>query len=159
MSEASPLSPRTFFTGSWEGDGELMPRGPARLLMRAESVRMRGRGEWLSERIWLVRERFEMASGWHFERRMFLEQIAADRLHVTADDMPLGAQVALRPDGFRFEPFRTWLPFRGARFRMRCSSDAHVEPDGAIAGRLALRWLGLPVAELRLRMQRRDAPA
>jgi hypothetical protein len=155
VSRESPLSPRDFFSGVWQATGELVPRGPARLVLRREALTMHGTGEWLGERVVLVRERFELASGWRFERRMFLEQVAPDRLRVTADDMPLGATVRLEPDGFVFERFRTWLPFRGVRFRMRCASDARVQPDGSIAGALALSWLGIPVARMTLRIERR----
>ncbi len=155
MSAPSPLDAKRFFSGTWSGAGELIPRGPARLALRREDVALLGTGEWLSERIVLVCERFEMASGWSFARRMFLEQISPDRMRATADDIPLGATVRLAVDGFAFESFRTWLPYNGLRFCLRCESEARLEAGGALAGRLRLRWLGLPVADLTLRIDRR----
>jgi hypothetical protein len=153
MSDAPLVDPRALFSGVWRGDGELIPRGPARLVVRRESLRVTGTGEWLSDRIWLVRERFEMASGWHLERRMFMEWVAPDRVRATADDMPLGADVVLTRDGFRFLPFRSWLLFRGVRFRLRAQSDAARGPDGVLRGVVRLRFFGLPVAEMRLAMR------
>jgi hypothetical protein len=144
------VDPRALFAGTWHGEGELVPRGLARLLLRREVVRVTGSGEWLGERVWLVRERFEMASGWHFERRMFMEWVAPERVRATADDMPLGADVVLTRDGFRFLRFRSWLPFRGVRFRLACESASARGADGALRGVVRLWWLGLPALELRL---------
>ena len=146
----TPLDARRFFAGVWEGAGELLPRGPARLLMRREAVRLHGRGEWLSDRLWRVHERFEMASGWSFERSMFMEHTGPTRLHVTADDIPLGAEVELHPAGFRFLRFRTWLPYAGLRMRMGCASDSSVGADGVLHGRVCLDFWRIPVATLTL---------
>ena len=55
--------------------------------------------------------------------------------------------------GFRFLRFRSWLPFRGVRFHLRAESDAVRGPDGVVRGVVRLRFLGLPVAEMRLAMR------
>ncbi len=145
---ANPLDARRFFAGLWSGAGELLPHGPARLLLRREAVRLHGHGEWLSERVWRVRERFEMASGWAFERSMFMELVAPTRIHVTADDIPLGARVELSANGFRFLRFRSWLLYRGVRFRLGCASASSLGADGVLHARVTLDWWRLPVATL-----------
>jgi hypothetical protein len=142
------VDPRRLFSGTWRGDGELIPRGPARLVMRREAVRITGTGEWLSDSIWRVRERFEMSSGWGFERRMFMELVAPDRVRATADDMPLGADVRLTADGFRFERFRSWLVYRGVRFRLGCENEAVLGADGVLSGEVRLDLLRIPVARM-----------
>ncbi len=147
------VDPRRLFSGTWRGEGELVPHGPARLVMRRDAVRVTGTGEWLSDRIWLVRERFDMASGWSFERRMFMEWVAPDLVRATADDMPLGANVRLTADGFRFERFRSWLVYRGVRFRMGCRSEAAQGPDGSLRGVVRLDWLRIPVGTLQLALR------
>jgi hypothetical protein len=113
-------------------------------------VRISGSGEWLSDSIWRVREKFEMGSGWSFERRMFMELVARDRVRATADDMPLGADVVLTEDGFRFERFRSWLRFRGVRFRLGGSSEAALGADGLLRGEVRLDWLRVPVLRMQL---------
>jgi hypothetical protein len=150
---AAVVDPRRLFSGTWRGEGQLTPRGPARLVMRRDAVRITGTGEWLSDSIWRVREKFEMASGWGFERRMFMELVAPDRVRATADDMPLGADVRLTADGFRFERFRSWLVYRGARFRLGCSSEAVIGSDGVLRGTARLDLLRVPVATLRLEIR------
>jgi hypothetical protein len=153
VNDARPLDPRRLFSGTWRGEGELVPQLAARLVLRREGVRLTGTAEWLSDTLWRVCERFEMASGWGFERRMFMERVAPDRLRATADDIPLGADVALSANGFRFERFRSWLAYRGIRFRLGCTSEAVLEADGRLRGEVRLDWLGLPVATLRLSIQ------
>lgn len=147
------LDPRRVFSGTWRGTGELVPRGPARLVLRREAVRITGTGEWLSERVWIVREKFEMASGWEFERRMFMELVAPNRVRATADDIPLGANVVLTADGFRFERFRSWLAYRGVRFRLGCSSEAVMGADSVLRGSVRLDLLRVPMAEMRIEIR------
>jgi hypothetical protein len=150
VNEAGAIDPRRLFAGTWHGEGELAPRLAARLVLRREGVRVTGSGEWLSDTVWRVRERFELASGWGFERRMFMELVAPGRVRATADDIPLGASVVLTPSGFRFERFRSWLAYRGLRFRLGCTSQAVLEADGRLRAEVRLDWLRLPVATLRL---------
>jgi hypothetical protein len=160
VSGASPLDARRFFSGRWQGEGELLPHGPARLVLARQPVRLEGRGEWLSERVWRVHERFELPR-FGFERRMFMEEVAPGRVHATADDIPLGAEVALAPDGFRFLRFRSWLRYRGVRLRLGCASESRLAPDGVLHARVRLDLWRVPVATLRLaiRIEREQAAA
>ena len=153
MSAPSPLDARRFFAGRWEGQGELTPHGPARLVLGCESVRLEVRGEWLTERVWRVHERFALASGFAFERHMWMEQVAPDRVHATADDIPLGAELELLPDGFRFRRFRSWLVYRGVRFRLGCTSETRLTPDGVMHARIHLDLWRIPAATLRLEIR------
>jgi hypothetical protein len=146
----SPLDAKRFFAGRWRGEGELAPHGPARLVLGREAVRLEGNGEWLSERVWRVHERFALGSGLAFERRMFMEEVAPGRVHATGDDMPLGADVELGADGFRFRRFRSWLAWRGVRLRLGCASEARLAADGMLHAVVRLDCWRVPVATLRL---------
>lgn len=150
MTAPSPLDARRFFAGRWQGEGELAPHGPARLVLARQPVRLEGRGEWLTEQVWRVHERFALGSGFGFERRMFMEQVAPGRVHATADDMPLGAEIELSEAGFRFRRFRSWLRYRGVRFRLGCTSETRVAPDGVMHAAIRLDFWQIPVATLRL---------
>lgn len=154
MNAGAPIDPRRVFSGTWRGTGELIPHGPARLVLRREAVLLTGSGEWLTPTLWRVRERFELASGWSFERRMFMELVAPDRVRATADDIPLGADVLLTSEGFRFLRFRSWLVYRGVRFRLGCESEAHEGADGVLRGSVRLDLLRIPVATLTLAIAR-----
>jgi len=150
VSGPSPLDARRFFAGRWAGEGELVPHGPARLVLGRSAVRLAGSGEWLGERVWRVRERFTLGGGFSFERQMWMEQVSEARVHATADDIPLGAELELRADGFRFLRFRSWLRYRGVRFRLGCASDTRLGPDGALHAVIRLDCWRIPVATLRL---------
>lgn len=149
MTTPSPLDARRFFAGRWQGQGELLPRGPARLVLRKAKVALEGKGEWLSETVWRVHERFVLPA-FAFERKMFMEQVAPGLVHASADDMPLGADIELDENGFRFRRFRSWLLYRGLRFRLGCQSATRAGPDGALHAELHLDLWRLPVATLRL---------
>jgi hypothetical protein len=153
VSQPSPLDARRFFAGRWEGQGELTPHGPARLVLERQTVRLEGHGEWLTEQLWRVHERFVLGSGFGFERHMFMEQVAPGRVHATADDMPLGAEIELFADGFRFRRFRSRLAYRGVRFRLGCTSETRVTPDGLMHAAIRLDLCRIPVATLRLAIQ------
>ena len=150
MSAPSPLDARRFFAGRWQGQGELAPHGPARLVLARQAVRLEGRGEWLSEQAWRVHERFALGSGFGFERHMLMEQVAPGRVRATADDMPRGAEIELSPDGFRFRRFPSRLPYGGVRFRLGCASETRVGPDGVMHAAIRLDFCRIPVATLRL---------
>ena len=149
-SSAATVDPRRLFSGTWRGEGELIPHGLARLALRRERVSILGTGEWLSDSRWIVSERFEMASGWAFERRMTMELVAPRHVRAHADDMPLGADVVLTEDGFRFERFRSRLPYRGARFRLGCTSAARLDASGVLNGEVKLDILRIPLVTLTL---------
>ena len=150
MTTPSPLDARCFFAGCWKGEGELVPHGPARLVLARTRVELEGRGEWLSERVWWVHERFTLGPGFGFERRMFMEQTGPGRVHATGDDMPLGAELELDAGGFRFRRFRSWLVYRGVRFRLGCTSDTRVAADGVMRAAIRLDLWRISVATLHL---------
>src|SRR5215471_8291087 len=128
----TPLQPKEFFRGFWYGEGELVPHPLLRLLISRERIRLSSEAHWLSDRIWVVTDRMEFASGWVNERKMFAELVAPDRIHVTADDMPLGADILLHEGGFRFTPYYAWSSLRGHRYRVRCTDDCVLDAEGKI---------------------------
>ena len=152
--KVTPLQPKKFFTGTWKGGGELSPHPLLRWLIAKEGVRFSGRSVWLSETTWVVNESFEFSSGNTIARTMFVEIVGPDRLHVTADDMPLGADIILHEKGFRFTPYYIWSLYKGRRWRLRCTDESLVDEDGAIQDTIRMYYFGLPVATMRLKVVR-----
>jgi hypothetical protein len=76
----TPLQPKDFFQGVWHGEGELVPHPLVRSLVPRERFRFFSEAVWLSETVWLVKDRSEFASGSILERKMFAELKAADRI-------------------------------------------------------------------------------
>lgn len=152
----TPLQPREFFRGVWAGEGEFIPHKLLRWFVAREHLRLRSEAVWLSETTWVVRDRFEFSSGRVVERKMFAELTAPDRIHVTADDMPLGANVLLFADGFRFTPYRVLAPHRGRVYRLRCQDECHLDSEGFVHDTIKMYFWGLPVATMRLGPIRRN---
>jgi hypothetical protein len=146
----TPLQPKEFFTGIWKGEGELTPHPLLRWVMPKEHIHLLSQPTWLSETIWVVKERFEFSSKQVITRTMFVEIVGPKRLHVTADDMPLGAAIILHENGFRFTPYYNWSYYRGRRWRLRCIDENLINENGTIHDTIKMFLLGFPVATMRL---------
>lgn len=81
---------------------------------------------------------------------MFSELVAPDRIHVTADDMPLGADILLHESGFRFTPYHVVVEHRGLMIRLRCMDENTIDAAGFVHGRVRMSFYGFPVATMRL---------
>jgi hypothetical protein len=148
----TPLQPKEFFTGIWKGEGELIPHPLLRWLIPRDKIRYSSQPTWLSDTIWKVEERFEFSSGDAIARTMYVEITGSDRLHVTADDMPLGADIILGQKGFRFTPYYVWSYYKGKRWRLRCFDENLIDESGAVNDRIRMFFFGFPVATMRLKV-------
>ena len=150
----TPLQPKEFFTGIWRGEGELSPHPLLRWMIPKEQIHFSSQPVWLSDTVWVVKEHFEFSSGNVLARTMFVEIVGLDRLHVTADDMPLGADIILHEKGFRFTPYYIWSPYRGRRWRLRCKDENLIDESGTIHDTIRMFMFGFPVATIRLAVVR-----
>ena len=146
----TPLEPKAFFRGTWTGTGELLTHPLVRWFAPRERLTMTSEAVWLSETVWLVNDRFEFSSGRVITRKMFAELVAPDRIHVTADDMPLGADILLSETGFRFTPYDVLVRHRGFTIRLHCVDENVIGPDGSIQDRVRMFFWGVPVAVMRI---------
>lgn len=150
-SKITPLEPRSFFTGEWNGEGELYPNPLFRWLFPKERLRFSGQPVWTSKDTWEVNEKFEFESGNIIERKMSVEITASDRLHVSADDMPLGADIMLYENRFCFTPYYIRVKYKGLRLRLKCTDENSVDDNGVIRDTIKMFFLGFPVASMRIR--------
>jgi predicted DCC family thiol-disulfide oxidoreductase YuxK len=146
----TPLQPEQFFQGVWTGDGELVIHPLLRWFAPSQRLRMTSEAVWLSDKAWVVKDRFEFSSGRVIERAMFAELTAPERIRVTASDMPLGADILLHESGFRFTPYYAIVEHRGFRFRVRCSDENTIDHDGSIHDLVRMYLYGFPVATMRI---------
>ncbi len=148
----TPLQPKEFFRGLWTGEGEISPHPLLHWIIPRERLRFFSEAVWLSETIWLVKDRMEFASGRVIERKMLAELIAADRIHVTADDMPLGADILLHAKGFRFTPYYALaaLRDRGRLHRLRCVDECLLDEAGYVHDTIRMYYWRVPVATMRI---------
>ena len=81
---------------------------------------------------------------------MFAELVAPDRIHITADDMHLGADIILHEKGFSFTPYYILGDFGGRKWKMRCTDENRIDEAGVIHDKIEMFYFGLRVAEMRL---------
>jgi hypothetical protein len=146
----TPRQPTRFFRGKWTGDGEIIPHPLLRWIARRERVRMSSEAVWLSETIWLVKDHFEFSSGRVLDRAMFCQLETSDRIHVTADDMPGGADIELSDQGFRFTPYIVLVDYHGFTVRLRCLDENVLDEHGCVHGVIKMYFCGVRVATMRL---------
>lgn len=157
----TPLQPREFFRDRWAGEGEFLPHPLLRWLVPRQRLRLVSDPTWLSDTVWLVKDRFEFSSGRVLERKMFCELVAADRIHCTADDMPLGADILLHERGFRFTPYYALGAHRhgGHTYRLRCLDECRLDDCGSLHDTIDMYYCGFRVATMRIGPMRPSAPA
>lgn len=154
----TPLQPRQFFQGIWTGNGELVPHPLLRWFWRREHFRHWSESIWLSATIWLVKDRFEFSSGKIVERKMFCELVAPDRVHVSADDMPLGADVELHETGLRFAPYDVLVARRGRVYKLRFLDECRIDESGFLHSTVKMYLWGSHIATMRLGPLSRNVP-
>lgn len=146
----TPLEPQKFFSGVWYGEGELIPSTLNSWLVQKEQILLQSRPIWLSDTIWMVEESFEFSSGKIIERKMFAELVEPHRVHITSDDMPLGADIILHEKGFSFTPYFILGDFGGRKWRMRCKDNNRLDENGIIHDKIEMFFYGISVAEINL---------
>ena len=146
----TPLEPKEFFRGIWRGNGELCPHPLLRWALRQEHIDYLGKVVGLAETTWMVEEQFEFSSGNKIARKMFVEMVTPNRLHVTADDMPGGADVLLHEKGFRFTPYYIWTHYRGRKCRLKCIDENRIDENGAVCDTIKIYFFSLHVCTIQL---------
>jgi hypothetical protein len=76
-------------------------------------------------------------------------------VELSADDMPGGAQVHARDDGFDFTPYVIRTPVLGRlRMRLRYRDSVRLTGDGEMVDTIELRALGVRVGRVTMRLRR-----
>ena len=83
---------------------------------------------------------------------MFAELVGPDRVHITADDMPLGADITLHERGFKFTPYHTLGAYRegGRVHRLKCFDECRLDDEGFLHDTIEMYYWGFPVATMRI---------
>lgn len=159
LSAPAALRPRDFFGSSWSGEGVAL--GVPAFLWRPIAPRFKVAREttWHSDQIALVRDRAVLSNGRVEERLRFAHFVEPSHIHVSADDMPDGADVTIGEGGYQIAPYRVLAPVGPARFMLKSRDQATVESDGTLRYVVRLSWHGLPVARLEMRARPVDTTA
>jgi hypothetical protein len=90
-----------------------------------------------------------------WERTMLGERLAPDRWRMSADDMPGGAEIAVRSDGYSFTPYTIWAPVLGSvKVPLRCHDEVQFEDEACLLDTIEFSFLGVKVGTLTMRLRR-----
>jgi len=147
----TPVPPRDFFGRAWRGDGEVVLWPP--LVWRHLPLRFRASrtATWLTEDTWTFDDEAVFPGGYRQARRRFCQFVGPDRIHVSADDQPGGAEVLLGGDGYRIAPFTLLIPVGPLRLPLRCREHGRLE-GRTLVDTVELRFLGLPAGRVTMRV-------
>lgn len=156
MNRSAPeaLDLRELFADPWAGTGTLwlpwwlrwVPQ-PGTFTFRSEVLGSAGES-------WDVLDTMTYPDGSTWLRRMHCRALPDGRLKIGAEDMPGGAEITPRHDGFDFSPYVIEAPIIGPlRARLRCHDAVRVE-DGRMTDRIELRFLGVRVGLMTIHLTR-----
>jgi hypothetical protein len=89
----TPLQPRAFFKGFWQGKGEFRLHSILHWFIPDQQVEYQGTTTWLSDSLWMASEEFRLSQVGPTSRVTYIQIIGPDRLHMTSDDIPGGADI------------------------------------------------------------------
>ena len=152
---ATPLPPRDFFGGAWDGEG-IATLWPA-AIWRHLPIRFRAqrKATWIDDTTWTFDDTATFEHGWSEHRRRFCQFVTPERLRVTSDDLPNGAEAVLDDEGYRIAPFTILIPVGPVKVPLRVSESGRMEGDTFVET-LTLRFLGLPAGTVTMRVRRTD---
>ncbi len=156
--DATPLDLRELFAAPWEGYGELWRPAWLRWLPLPSTFHFRSSILDATADSWEVLDTMTFPDGSTQQRRMHCRQVTPERLLLTAEDMPGGAEVRPRSDGFDFTPYVIRTHVLGPlRIPLRHIDTVQLEPDGTLLDTIELGFLGLRVGRVTMRLHRTSA--
>jgi GrpB-like predicted nucleotidyltransferase (UPF0157 family) len=157
---AGSLDLRELFAEPWEGEGRIWRPWWLRLLPLPGTFRFRSEIVNATDGAWDVLDTTVFPDGSEQRRRMHCRRLADDRLWLTAEDMPVGAEVRPRANGFDFSPYVIRTPVLGRlRLPLRYLDSVELMPDGTMVDSIELRLLRICVGRVRLVLRRPQWPS
>jgi hypothetical protein len=153
-----PIDMRELFADPWEGEARVRLAWWLRWFPAPRRFRFRTEIADLSGDTWQVVDTTTWPDGTTQSRRMRAQRLAADRVRVDADDMPGGAEITTRHDGFDFSPYVIRTPVLGRlRVPLHHRDRVTLTAPGELVDEIDVRVLGLRVATVTMRLRRDEA--
>ena len=139
------LDLRGLFAAPWGGSGILWLPWWLRWVPKPRTFTFRSEILGSAGESWDVLDTMTYPDGSTWIRRMHCQVLPHGRMKLSAEDMPGGAEITPRHDGFDFSPYVIEAPILGPlRARLRCCDVVRIE-DGRMTDRIELRFLGVRV--------------
>lgn len=150
-----PLRPRDFMAGEWRGDGELIMRPFFLGRLFAQHFEARRRTTSISDTLWRIDDEAEFGGGRTQRRQTFAEWVSEDRLRLTANDLPDGAEMWLEDGGYRTAPVRMAFPIGPLPVLVRVHDSSYMADDGTFVNQFDAHDVvfGIPLARTVFRVR------
>ena len=149
----TPLHPKLVFTGVWRGTGEFRLHSILHWFIPDQQVEYQGTTTWLSDTLWMASEQFQLSQAGPTSRVTYIQIIGSDRLHMTSDDVPGGADILLHERGFSFTPYLFRTPFAGRYLTVKCFDEALLDEQGVLHDQIKMYYAGIHLASMDLAIQ------
>jgi hypothetical protein len=141
----TPLNPRQFFAKPWSGRGSFRLFGSRWV----RGFQFRSECQFITEREWIVKDTTTFDDGRMTQRIMRARFVPPDRIAVSAEDLPRGAEMTLEEHGFHFRPYLLRIQIGGPLgVRVRCRDRCWLDEKGKLNDELELRFFGLPLGQV-----------
>ncbi len=112
------------------------------------NVEYQGQTTWLTDTMWMAVEKFQLHQAGPTSRITYIHIIGPERLHMTCDDIPGGADMLLHNGGFKFTPYLFRTPFAGRYLTVRCHDEALLDKDGVLHDHIKMVYAGIQLATM-----------
>ena len=145
------------FARPWEGDAIVRRPWWLRPLPGPTEFRFRSEIENVAADSWDVVDTTTFPGGTVQRRRMHARLVSPSCVELSAGDMPGGARVSARSDGFDFTPYVIRTPVFGrVRVPLRHRDTVRLLAEDELLDEIELRLLGIRVGRVSMRL--RPAP-
>ena len=130
------------------GKGEFRLHSILRWLVPDQDVAYQGRTTRPSDTLWIVTEETGLSLAGPIPRATYVRILGPERLHMTCDDIPGGADILLDGRGFKFTPYRFRSSFGGGHVTVRCIDEAQLDAHGVLHDKIKMSFAGIHMATL-----------
>jgi Protein of unknown function (DUF998) len=158
----TPMRPRDFFGRAWSGAGELIPFPWILRGLLSQRFTFTREVTFITDELFVVHDTGRLERGFQMSLRYYCEFLDPSHVHITAAELPDGADLTLDEEGYQLKPFRLAFPVGPLRFTYHVREQPQVASDGTIIDTIVVTYLRVPVARLtahgRLKDQTPSAP-
>lgn len=155
----TPMRPRDFFGRSWSGEGSLIPLPWLLHGLLSQRFTFTREVTFVTDELFVVNDTGRLAHGFQMHIRSYCEFLDPSHVHITAAELPDGADLTIDERGYQLKPFRLAFPVGPVRFTYHLREQPHMEADGTIVDTITATYLRVPIARLTARGRLSDGLA
>ena len=149
------LEPFRFLASGYDGSGVVAYSPWLRWLGLPREFTLQRGVDYEGSAMWVIRDSLRFAEGPAFDRTMVARPLTAERMHLTGDDIPGGADAVLFPGGLALEPCWFLVPYWGVPWPQLWRGEMRLHGDDTLRGSFDVALLGfLPLCRVEVSLAR-----